>query len=193
MVKHWAYVPEYYPSYQICSDGTIKSLKRQVKLKDGTLRWVSERFLKPKNNGSGYQFVTLSKDGQTKSFYVHRLVACAYVENPDNLPYVNHKDGNPANNHAENLEWVTHKQNCQHAYDTGLNTNKGASHGFAVGVIDNEMGMKFDTLKEWAKARGINYNTCRNVLSGYTKSKTIEKTKIIKISKEINGETKHTK
>lgn len=180
-MKQWAYVPDYYPSYQICSDGTVKSLKRQIKLKDGTLRWISERFLKPKNNGTGYQFVTLSKDGQTKNFYVHRLVASAFVENPENLPYVNHVDGNPINNIADNLEWVTHRQNVQHGYNTGLNTNKGASHGFAVGVIDNELGMKFDTVKDWAEARGINYNSGRNVLNGYSTLKKVNQSLIIKL------------
>lgn len=193
MANEWAYVSDYKNIYQISNDGLVKSLNREVELPNGRTRKVKERLLTPKNNGSDYLFVSLSKRGKSKSFYIHRLVASAFVENPEDNEIVNHKDGNPQNNHFENLEWVTHKQNCKHAYDKDLNSNKGKNHGFAVGVIDNELGMKFDTVKEWAEARGINYNTGRNLLNGYSSSKNIEKGKIIKLSKGINGETENTK
>ena len=58
--------------------------------------------------------------GKEKHAYVHRLVASAFLPNPDHLPQVSHKDGNTRNNRVENLQWVTNRQNCRHAYDTGL-------------------------------------------------------------------------
>lgn len=59
--------------------------------------------------------------------YVHRLVAEAFIPNPDNLPEVNHIDGNRSNNAVHNLEWVSHADNMRHAYATGLNPGRGGS------------------------------------------------------------------
>lgn len=76
---------------------------------------------------NGYMLVTI-KDIQNKSkykaFYIHRLVAQAFIPNPNNLPQVNHKDGNKLNNCVDNLEWCTHSENMQHALRTGLASNK---------------------------------------------------------------------
>lgn len=68
---------------------------------------LSNKFMKPGHNGVGYAKVALRKDGEYHKHYVHRLVAQTYIPNPENLPFVNHKDENPANNCVENLEWCT--------------------------------------------------------------------------------------
>lgn len=70
---------------------------------------------------NGYKSVCLSIDNIKQTHYVHRLVAETYIPNPHNLPCVNHIDGNKENNHVSNLEWVTHKENSQHASKMGLN------------------------------------------------------------------------
>ena len=67
-----------------------------------------------------YTVVTYTESGKQTSYYVHRLVAEAFIPNPDDKPQVNHKDGNPSNNNVENLEWVTSKENVAHAYEIGL-------------------------------------------------------------------------
>ena len=67
-----------------------------------------------------YLTVRWYENGKPKSAYVHRLIAAAFVENPDNLPQVNHKDGNTFNNRADNLEWVSPGDNVRHAYKSGL-------------------------------------------------------------------------
>lgn len=79
------------------------------------------RVLKTDLNSVGYRRVTLwSASQKAVRMTVHRLVALAFIENPDDKPMVNHVDGNKLNNHYSNLEWVTCKENTRHAFDTGL-------------------------------------------------------------------------
>lgn len=68
----------------------------------------------------GYKHLMLSKNKKKYNFYIHKLVANAFIPNPENKPEVNHIDGNKLNNNISNLEWVTRKENCQHAWKTGL-------------------------------------------------------------------------
>jgi len=80
-------------------------------------------------NSSGYRQVRCYlEDGSTYDPLVHRLVATLYVDNPDNLPLVNHKDGDKLNNSADNLEWCDHSGNLRHAYRTGLTSKAGVLH-----------------------------------------------------------------
>lgn len=78
------------------------------------------RLLTPRKNPFGYHTVYLSFDGEGVNALVHRLVAMAYLPNPENKATVNHKDGNKDNNNLDNLEWATAQENVQHAFDTGL-------------------------------------------------------------------------
>lgn len=98
-----------YQGYKITKCGKVISYKRKTPCE-----------LKQATKKKGYKFVTLSIKGQKVYKMVHQLVAEAYVPNPDNKPFVNHKDGNPANNHYSNLEWSTNKENIQHAFSIGL-------------------------------------------------------------------------
>ena len=89
--------------YEVSNTGKVKSLNYR---KTG-----KERILKTYDNGHGYLFVVLSKDGNREQPLVHVLVATAFIENPDNLPEVNHKDENKYNNCMDNLEWCSHSYN----------------------------------------------------------------------------------
>jgi len=84
--------------------------------------------------------------------YVHRLVAMAYISNPENHPIINHIDGDSNNNHMENLEWCTYSHNSKHAYDTNLNTNK-------TGVIQLDLNgneiKRFASVKAAASSVGV--------------------------------------
>ena len=68
----------------------------------------------------GYREVMLSEYGTCNQYRVHRLIAETFIPNPNNLPCVNHKDGNKLNNCVDNLEWCTHSENTKHAYENGL-------------------------------------------------------------------------
>ena len=98
-----------YEDYSVTTDGEIYSTKYKQK-----------RMLKPRVNKRGYMYVNLSKDGKYKSVKVHIIVAKTFLENPNNLPEVNHIDGNKTNNKKENLEWCTKHENMKHAFRIGL-------------------------------------------------------------------------
>lgn len=119
----WKDIEGYEGLYQVSTYGNIKSLPKVRR--NGTGTYIQkEKLLKPSNTSTGYKKVELCKDGKRKSFKVHRLVAIAFIPNPDNKPEVNHIDGNKINNNIDNLEWVTSSENSVHAYETGLNSNK---------------------------------------------------------------------
>lgn len=87
------------------------------------------RVLKPDIVWDGYERVTLSQNNKLKRFRVHRLVAEAFIQNPNNLPMVNHKDGDKRNNHVSNLEWVDCQQNTKHAFDNNLRKSGEEHYG----------------------------------------------------------------
>lgn len=102
--------------YLIDSIGNVVSCPRQ----QGS-RFVSQyKILGTKINRLGYKEVALSKDGKTKTVLLHRLIAMHFVDNPANLPCVNHINGIKTDNRIENLEWCTRSQNTKHAYDNNL-------------------------------------------------------------------------
>ncbi len=112
--------------------------------------------------------VRLSSGGITKTFPLHRLIAELFVSNPGQLPIVNHINDDRLDNRLENLEWVTHAQNVQHAYDCGLINQKSKCRQ----VIDICTGRKFNSIREAAEDLNIPYSTCRNYLSGKNISNT---------------------
>lgn len=87
---------------------------------NGEVRKNTNNYMMKLQIQQGYYHVTLQIEGKAKRFRVHRLVAEAFIPNPENKPYVNHIDGNRQNNKAENLEWVTPAENTRHAITTGL-------------------------------------------------------------------------
>lgn len=90
-----------------------------------------KRFLKPRNH-RGYWSIGISVDGKKKTATVHRLIAFAFVDNPENKKVINHKDGDKKNNNISNLEWCTTSENILHAFKTGLSSPMaGSKHGFA--------------------------------------------------------------
>ena len=106
MNEIWKDVKGYEGLYQISDKGRVKSLQRMVKK-----RKCEEIIKKPSKLPKGYLRLGLCKNGTIKYYSIHRLVAEAFIPNPNNLPCVNHKDCNTSNNNVDNLEWINHKDN----------------------------------------------------------------------------------
>lgn len=113
MKEIWKDISEYKGLYQISNFGRVKSLKRKVYAGRGRMRYQYEKILSDnKTNGNGYKVVSLFKENVGKNHYIHRLVAEAFLNNPQNYNYVNHKDQNTFNNIYSNLEWCSQQYNC---------------------------------------------------------------------------------
>lgn len=114
MEEQWKSVIGYEGQYEVSSLGRVKSVQRKAKNNHG-VRTVPECMMKIQHSPTGYCQVVLCKNGQNhKSQFIHRLVAQAFLENPDNLTEVNHKDEDKTNNRVENLEWIDHLSNCNY-------------------------------------------------------------------------------
>ncbi len=114
----WMDVAGYEGAYQVSNLGRVRS---QARLTTGTKRstyQIPERVLRPWNHNAGYLCVTLCGGAKKTKYLVHRLVASAFLPNPERLPTVNHIDGNKTNNRVENLEWCNDEYNSWHnAYE----------------------------------------------------------------------------
>jgi len=124
MDEIWKDIPGYEGNYQASSEGRIRSLDRP-KFKGRILK--HDKKLSSKDRKRAYYTICLSVNGITKYEYVHRCIAKAFIENPENKSDVNHIDGNRLNNKLTNLEWVTKSENTRHMYyvlGTGIEGQK---------------------------------------------------------------------
>lgn len=177
MLEIWRDLKFYEDKYEISNYGRLRNkVTRQIK--------------KASIKDNGYLVYGLWINGKSKQEYVHRLVALTFIDNPDNLPQVNHKDEDKTNNHVDNLEWCTARYN--NTYGTARNrsvktqTLKGDYERARQRWLDNNPakvnpktkgrnayakpvvcdGITFDCIKSCAEYYGINYNTMRCWLCG---------------------------
>lgn len=127
-VEIWKDIPDYKGLYQVSNLGNVRSLDKKQKsgLINNRIITRKGKMLKIQKNKHKYCYVFLSKNSRRKYSLVHRLVAEAFIPNPNNLPEVNHKNGIKSDNKLENLEWISKSDNEKHAY---LFLNKPRKNG----------------------------------------------------------------
>ena len=135
MKEIWRDIVGYENLYKVSNLGNVYSL-----ISNKTLSFGKKR--------AGYLFVNLYKNGNNKTKHVHRLVAEAFIPNPENKPQVNHIDGNKQNNCVDNLEWCTCKENMQHASKHNLVSRRfGEDNIFSKKVI--QLDLNYQPIKIW--------------------------------------------
>jgi hypothetical protein len=120
MKEYWLPVKGLEGAYEVSNLGSVRSLPRETKYKDGRVGYHKGRILSQTITPKGYHKVYPTLKGKKREFQVHRLVAETFIHNPDRLPQVNHKNGDKSKNDISNLEWVTNLQNALHANENHL-------------------------------------------------------------------------
>ena len=172
MQEIWKDIKDYENLYQVSNLGNVKCLERILPTKNQygicSNRKIKTRILKPyKRNAkreANHLVVCLYKNGLSKLIFVHRLVAQAFIPNPNNYPVVNHIDGNPLNNNVSNLEWCTIQKNTQHAYDIGL-AKPTKTRKINQYTLDDIYIKTWNTIKEAEQALNLHHigDCCRNI------------------------------
>lgn len=159
--------------YQVSSFGRVMSIDRMTIHKTyGTKVFKPSKNLKLQDN-KGYKCIRFSFNGKGVSREVHRLVAIAFIPNPENKKCVNHIDGNPSNNHVSNLEWNTYSENNKHAYDNKLKVAKRLGENkCSKKVIDTVTGEIFTSVTEAAIARCLGGPNLSDKLNGKRRNNT---------------------
>ena len=152
------HIRDYENLYSISENAEVFSIQRNIIKKDWKHR-------------DGYRLISLTKNKIKTYFYVHRLVADAFLPKIEGKDFVNHKDGNKANNNVSNLEWVTKSENCKHSFEIGLQSNKGESHPMAQLNEEKvkDIRQKFATgqykRKELAQMFGMERTTIEKIIN----------------------------
>ena len=163
----WKPAKGYEGLYEVSNLGRVKSLARTCKGRGNGRKPIRERILCLEVSNNGYIRVRLSMDRHTKHCLVHRLVAEAFTPNPNNLPQVNHKNEDRADNRAENLEWCTGKYNVNYG-ECIVKIKKNQPHKRGVCQYDKDFVLiaEFQSLHEAGKINGILWQDIRNCCCG---------------------------
>lgn len=153
----WKYIDGYEGLYQISDTGEVMNVR-------------TGKILKATPAGAGYLFVNLSKNGDRKNYYIHRLVASAFIPNPLNLPEVNHKDEDKTNNNVENLEFCDHKYNINYGTRNERDARKQSKPVLQY-TIDGTFIREWESITE-AQRNGFHSGTIINCCRGKKRYKT---------------------
>jgi hypothetical protein len=176
----WKDIVDYEGLYQVSNLGRVKSLKRYRKGRAGSPTLVKERILIQHLNPNGYLCVVLQNNSE-KLCTVHRLLAIAFLPNPENKPTVNHKNGIRQDNRLDNIEWATYSENMYHAFHT-LGKKPPCSNKGKFGSLssnskpiiqmtkDGQFIKRYSCAREAEKETGVAYQNISHTLRGILKS-----------------------
>jgi hypothetical protein len=155
----WKDVIGYEGLYQVSNLGNVKSLGNKFSRK--------ERLLKLSFQSKGYLTVVLQKDAKRKMVLVHRIVAEHFIHNVESKPQINHIDGNKTNNAIENLEWVSHRENLNHAIKNNLTLKGEENRNSKLKDVDvikiHSLLQKGTTTKELSETYNVSYSTIDSI------------------------------
>ena len=158
MNEEWRDIEGYEGLYQVSNLGRVKSLKYR-----GHKGCIG--ILTPRLDGKEYKTVALYKEGKVRNTKIHRLVAQAFIPNPNNYPQVNHKDEDKTNNNVDNLEWCTNEYN--HNYGT---RNERVAKSLSKKVICITTGEIFNSMREACRKYNINTGRMTECCQGKRKT-----------------------
>lgn len=167
-IEVWKTYPEF-PFIQGSNLGRVRTLDRYVKTKNG-LRHYKGHVLPQQHEKGGYMRVNFNVNGKKFHRFAHRIVASCFLKNPDNLPQVNHKDCNPANNRVENLEWCSASYNSQYREKFGVSMMEAQGYPlFTINLKTKEV-LWFKAQMEAERQLGVYHGNINAVLKGKRKT-----------------------
>jgi predicted XRE-type DNA-binding protein len=176
MKEIWKDIKGYEGYYQVSNFGKVRSLDRII-INNGNKCKRKGKLMNLTKNNFGYFHIQLSKNFKKKTFRVHRLVALAFIDNPENKHDINHINGIKTDNNVSNLEWNTRKENISHAFKLGLMNSKhslGEKNYFAKINIDDVLkikellkGGKYSQ-KKIGEILGVSESCIGHIKRGYT-------------------------
>lgn len=161
--EEWRDIKGFEGWYQVSNFGRIKSLNRPFK--------PGDKILHPTLKDDGYMKVSLlGGRSKGKNMLIHRLVAEAFLPNPDNLPIINHKDENKSNNHVENLEWCTYRYNTMYSPSIGCTLNRNdMSKPILQFSLDGDFIKEYPSVAEAARQLGVSATSISHACHGKVK------------------------
>lgn len=162
------HIPNY--EYQVSNLGRVRSKNRKVSNHTGIVEKKSQ-IMKPHINYKGYAICCISNKNKKKNISIHRLVAIAFIPNPNNYPQINHIDGNKQNNCVNNLEWCNNSLNQLHAYKMGLNKRVEDAGRKRIQICKIDMKTKeiidiYNSINDASKENKLNAANINSVRKG---------------------------